>query len=128
MKLKYGDNIRMVYTDTGSFAFHTRTDDTYKDLNDIKDEMEVSDYPISHKFYDASNKKTLGKFKDELKSNLITGFIALRPKTYAYTVYGDEEDHKTFKGTAKNTVNRSLTDNDYDKGKTNKRRNTQVIQ
>ena len=27
MKPKYGDNIRMVYTDTDSFVFHTRTDD-----------------------------------------------------------------------------------------------------
>ena len=27
MKPKYGDNIRMVYTDTDSFVFHTKTDD-----------------------------------------------------------------------------------------------------
>ena len=31
MKPKYGDNIRMVYTDTDSFVFHTRTDDIYQD-------------------------------------------------------------------------------------------------
>ena len=29
MKPKYGDNIRMVYTDTDSFVFHTQTDDIY---------------------------------------------------------------------------------------------------
>ena len=29
----------MVYTDTDSFVFHTKTDDIYKDLHDIKDEM-----------------------------------------------------------------------------------------
>ena len=29
MKPKYGDNIRMVYTDTDSFVFHTKTDDIY---------------------------------------------------------------------------------------------------
>ena len=29
MQPKYGDNIRMVYTDTDSFVFHTKTDDIY---------------------------------------------------------------------------------------------------
>ena len=29
MKPKYGDSIRMVYTDTDSFVFHTKTDDIY---------------------------------------------------------------------------------------------------
>ena len=31
MKPKYGENIRMVYTDTDSFVFHTKTDDIYQD-------------------------------------------------------------------------------------------------
>ena len=35
MKPKYGDNIRMVYTDTDSFVFHTKTDDIYQDLTEI---------------------------------------------------------------------------------------------
>ena len=37
MKPKYGDNIRMVYTDTDSFVFRTRTDDIYQDLQEIND-------------------------------------------------------------------------------------------
>ena len=35
MKPTYGDNIRMVYTDTDSFVFHTKTDDIYQDLKEI---------------------------------------------------------------------------------------------
>ena len=31
-----------------------------------------------------SNKKVLGKFEDELKSKIITGFIALKPKMYSF--------------------------------------------
>ena len=55
MKPKYGDNIRMAYTDTDSLVFHTKSDDIYKDLNDIKDEIDFSDYPISHECYDTTN-------------------------------------------------------------------------
>ena len=44
MKPKYGDNIRMVYTDTDSFVFHTKTDDIYQDLKEINDEMDFSGY------------------------------------------------------------------------------------
>ena len=65
MKPKYGENIRMVYTDTDSFVFHTKTDDIYQDLKEINDEMDFSGYDKNHKCYDATNKKVLGKFKDE---------------------------------------------------------------
>ena len=68
MKPKYGDNIKMVYTDTDSFVFHTKTVDIYEDLNTIKKEIDFSDYPKERKCYDENNKKVLGKFKDELKS------------------------------------------------------------
>ena len=108
MKPKYGDNIKMVYTDTDSFVFHTKANDIYEDLNTIKKELDFSDYPKEHKCYDDNNKKVLGKFKDELKSKIITGFIALRPKCYAYSVYGDEKEYKKCKGTAKGTVRRRM--------------------
>ena len=67
MKPKYGDNIRMVYTDTDSFVFHTRTDDIYQDLQEITDEMDFSGYDKNHKCYDATNKKVLGKFRMNAK-------------------------------------------------------------
>ena len=49
MKPKYGENIRMVYTDTDSFVFHTKTDDIYQDLKEINDEMDFSGYDKNHK-------------------------------------------------------------------------------
>ena len=44
MKPKYGENIRIVYTDTDSFVFHTKTDDIYQDLKGINDDMDFSGY------------------------------------------------------------------------------------
>ena len=38
----------------------------YQDLKEINDEMDFSGYDKNHKRYDATNKKVLGKFKDEV--------------------------------------------------------------
>ena len=115
MKPKYGDNIRMVYTDTDSFVFHTRTDDIYQDLQEINDEMDFSGYDKNHKCYDATNKKVLGKFEDECEGKIMTGFIGLRPKCYAFKIHGDDKEYKKCKGTAKNTVKRKIRYDDYNK-------------
>ena len=115
MKPKYGDNIRMVYTDTDSFVFHTRTDDIYQDLQEINDEMDFSGYDKNHKCYDATNKKVLGKFTDECEGKIMTGFIGLRPKCYAFKIHGDDKEYKKCKGTAKNTVKRKIKYDDYNK-------------
>ena len=97
MKPKYGDNIRMVYTDTDSFVFHTKTDDIYiyQDLKDTNDEMDFSGYDLKkHKCYDATNKKVLGQFKDEVDGKIMTGFLGLRPKCYAFKIHGDDKEYK----------------------------------
>ena len=57
--------------------------------------MDFSDYPKSHCNYDYTNKKVLGKFKDEMNGNVITEFIALEPKMYAFQVEGQKEQKQS---------------------------------
>ena len=114
VKPKYGDNITMVYTDTDSFVFHTKTDDIYQDLKKINGEMDFSGYDKNHKCFDASNKKVLGKFQDEVDGKVMAGFIGLRPKCFAFKIHGKDTDYKKCKGTAKNTVKRKIKYDDYD--------------
>ena len=57
--------------------------------------MDFSDYPKHHCNYDHTNKKALGKFKDEMKGNIITEFRALKPKMYAFQVEGQKEQNTT---------------------------------
>ena len=52
--------------------------------------MDCSDYPKNHPNYDASNKKVIGKFKDELNGAVIDEFIGLKPKMYSYIVDDNE--------------------------------------
>ena len=48
-KTKYGDNAKLLFTDTDSLAYESKTKDFYKDINpDIEKRFDTSDYPINH--------------------------------------------------------------------------------
>ena len=61
------------------------------------------------------NKRIIGKFKDECSSKIITGFIGLRPKTYAFKIHNENKKHTKCKRTAKHVVRRQLTYAQYDR-------------
>ena len=103
IKPKYGDKAQLCYMDTDSFVIYIKTEDFYEDIaNDIEkwfdtfnyDENDEKPLPIG------KNKKAIGLFKDELGRKIITEFVALRAKTYAYMME-DGREHKKGKGTKK---------------------------
>ena len=65
MKKKYDDEIKRLYTGTGSFISHIEAEDLYKDFDGMKGHMDFSGYDKPHPCYDNADKKVLGKFKDE---------------------------------------------------------------
>ena len=90
LKNKYNDNVELIYTDTDSLIIQVQTDDIYEDMFKDKDKYDFSEYPKNHHNYDITNKKVLGKFKDELKSRIITEFIGLKPKMYSFNYIDDD--------------------------------------
>ena len=84
LKNKYNDKVELIYTDTESFMIEVQTDDIYKDMYENKNQYDFSKYPENYPNFDMFNKKVLGKFKDELKSKIITEFVALKPKMYSF--------------------------------------------
>ena len=94
LKAKLNDKIKLAYTDTDSFVIHVETEDLYKDLKQINNHMDFSDYPKKHENYDISNKKVLGRFKDEVNGKIIREFTGLKPKMYAFNVKDDKEQKK----------------------------------
>ena len=84
LKEKYNNKVELIYTDTDSFIAQVETDDIYKDMLENKDLYDFSEYPTNHLNYNITNKKVLGKFKDEMKSKIITEFIGLKPKMYSF--------------------------------------------
>ena len=114
LKLKYDDKIKLVYTDTDSYVIKVETDDLYEDFVEINEYMDFSDYPTEHPNHDKSNKKVLGKFRDEMNGKIVTHFIGLKPKAYCYKVYGDEKEHKKSKGVVKHKVGNQLSYKTYE--------------
>ncbi len=108
-------NLELLYQDTDSFVLKIKTDDLQKDLMNLKDNFDFSNYPKDHPLYDSSKKKVPGYFKDELAGEEMTEFIALRSKMYAYKKRGQTKDSesKRLKGISKNVVKKNITFDDY---------------
>ena len=74
-------NSRLLVPDTDILVYEIREkDDIYEKIYSDRDLFDFSDYPKNSKFYDVTNKKVIGKMKDELSGEVISEFIGLRSK------------------------------------------------
>ena len=87
MRPKYDSKVKLCYMDTDSFVYAIDNEDFYRDIaKDVKNRFDTSEYskddnrplPIRE------NKKVIGLMKDQLGGNIMTKFVALRAKIYAY--------------------------------------------
>lgn len=106
MKTKYGSKAQLLFTDTDSLCYDVTTDDLYRDLKDDKDSFDFSSYPKQHPLYDATNKKVIGKMKDETESVPVKEFVGLRSKMYSF-IHGDMEK-RSAKGVSKAAIRSKL--------------------
>ena len=83
IKRKYGDRAKLLFTDTDSLTYEIETEDAYQDFWNDKDKFDNSDYPKKSPYYDESNKKVIGKFKDEACGIPIIEFVGLKSKCTA---------------------------------------------
>ena len=115
MKRKYGDMVKLCYTDTDSLVMTIKTKDFYKDIaQDVQERFDTSNYSVDRPLPKGKNKKVIGLMKDKLGGGIITEFVALRPKTYSYTT--DEFiEMKKAKGTKKCIIKKMLKFEDYKK-------------
>ena len=99
MKPKYNDDVKLCYMDTDNCVMHIKTNDFYKDIyDDVDNRFDTSNYEVKRPLPKGKNKKVIGLMKDELGGEIITEFIALRPKTYSNLTDNDKIDKKA-KGT-----------------------------
>ena len=80
IKKKYGPRAKLGFTHTDSLTYEIQTKDAYKDFWADKDKFDNVDYPKDSPFFDPTNEKVIGKFKDEAAGMPILDFIGLKSK------------------------------------------------
>ena len=111
IKPKFGENAKLLFTDTDSLCYETQTDDFFKD---VYQKFDTSNYPKDHKsgIPTGKNKKVIGMMKDEAGGKNIKEFIGLRAKLYSYKMHEGREEKKC-KGIKKNVIRSKITHEDY---------------
>ena len=115
-----GPRLTLCYMDMDSLIYDIETDDFYKDIaEDVKDRFDTSSYnpdgyavpqavQRSHRPLPVGlNKKVIGLMKDELGGEIMTEFVTLRPKMYAYKT--GESESKKCKGIKKCIVKKMIS-------------------
>ena len=62
---------KLLFTDTDSLYYQVETTNIEKEMFENKELFDYSDYPANSPYFDATNKKVMGKFKSETKGAAI---------------------------------------------------------
>ena len=112
IKKKYGGKAKLLFTDTDSLTYEIEAEDVYQDFWNDKNKFDNSNYPESSPYFDKTNKKVIGKFKDEAAGVPICEFVGLRSKMYSY-MKDNQKGGKTAKGIKKNVIKKNITHANY---------------
>ena len=112
IKKKYGDQAKLLFTDTDSLTYEIEAQDVYSDFWNDKNRFDNSDYRQDSRYFDKTNKKVIGKFKDEAVGIPVTEFVVLRSKMYSY-MKDNQKRGKTAKGIKKNIVKNNIKHENY---------------
>ncbi len=111
MKPRYKTNITVLFTDTDSLCYLIKTPNLYEDMAQDSSLYDLSNYPPTHHLYDPTNKKVIGKMKDETAGTPILEYVGLRSKMYSALLPIGEK--KTAKGVSLTVTRKELTHAHY---------------
>ena len=66
-----------------SLTYEIKLEDVYEKLFKQKHLFDCSNYPEDSKFFDKTNKKVIGKMKDEFGGVIVDEFVGLKSKMYS---------------------------------------------
>ena len=72
-----------MFTDTDSLTYEVKSENVYEELFKWNDLFDFSNCSKDSKFFDDSNKKVIGKMKDEYGAVIIDQFIGLKSEMYS---------------------------------------------
>ena len=87
----------MLFTDTDSLTYETKSKNVYEEFFKCKDLFNFSNYSKDSQFFNETNKKVIGKMKDEFGGFIVTRFVGLKSKMYSIKKI-DGKKHNTAQG------------------------------
>jgi hypothetical protein len=105
---RYGEDARLLFTDTDLLCYHLFTNNMYRDMLDCRNLLDTSSYPRDHPLYSSENMKVIGKMKDECNGKPPLEFVGLRSKMYSLLTYDENMAKRTAKGVKKRYVSKHL--------------------
>ena len=102
----------LIFTDTDSLTYEIKTEDVYRDFLNDQDWFDNSDYPERSDFFDKTNKKVPGKFKDESAKVRNVEFVWLRSKMYS-CLKDNKQGGRKAKGIKKNVIRQEIKHENY---------------
>ena len=81
--IKTNFDTELLFTDTDSLAYEIKSEDVYEEFFKYKDLFDFSIYPKDSKFLDKTNKKVIGKMKDDFGGVIVDEFVGLKSKMYS---------------------------------------------
>ena len=100
IKIKYGNNSRLFFTDTDSLMYEMKMEDVYEDFSKDREMSNFGNYSAESKYYDDSNKLVVGKMEYKAVGVAIKKFVRLM---HPFTE-DDVSEHKKGKNMSKNVV------------------------
>ena len=88
---------KLLFTDTDSLTYEIKSKNVYEEFFKWKDLFDFSNYSKDSKFFDETNKKVIGKMKDESEGKIIDEFVGLKSKMYSMKNI-DGKESNTAKG------------------------------
>ena len=81
--IKKNFDVELLFTDTDSLAYEIKSEDVYEEFFKHKHLFDFSNYPKDSKFFDETNKKVIGKMKNEFGGVIAVEFFRLKSKIYS---------------------------------------------
>ena len=81
--IKENCDAELLFTDTDSLTYEIKSENVYEEFFKWKDLFDFSNYSKDSKFFDETNKKVIGKMKDEFGGVIVNEFVELNSKMYS---------------------------------------------
>ena len=112
--IKKNFDAELLFTDTDSLTYEIKSENVYEEFFKWKDLFDFSNYSKDSKFFNETNKKVIGKMKDEFGGVIVEEFVGLKSKMYSIKK-SDGKEYNTAKGVSNATDFNKFKDDLFNK-------------